>query len=79
MRKEEFQLGGKTRITPGDFIVEEVWKDRICEVGYSVLDRVKDQIKSRIQKKKEYLHFTLVKENWDTIRALRYVGKRSHV
>ncbi len=79
MTKNGFHLGGRIRTFPYDFIVEEIWKDRVCEIRYGLLERVKNQVLGAIQKEKDYLHFTLIKQNWDTIRALNYVGKKIHV
>jgi TruD family tRNA pseudouridine synthase len=79
MAGEGFYIGGKIRIFPSDFIVEEVWKDRICGINYSFLTRIKDHFSVRMQDEKDYLHFTLVKHNWDNIRALNYIGSQIHV
>jgi len=79
MTANRFNLGGKTRLFPRDFIVQEAWNERIHTINYSLLEKLKDQIRTKIQKEKEYLHFTLVKTNWDTIRALNYIGKKLHV
>jgi TruD family tRNA pseudouridine synthase len=79
MKSEGFYIGGKIRIFPSDFIVEEVWRDRICRVDYSFLTRIKDLFSVRMQDMKNYLHFTLVKYNWDNIRALNHIGGQIHV
>lgn len=79
MSEKDFQLGGKIKVFPDDFIVEEVWKDRICQINYSILDSLKDKILMRVQRKKEYLHFTLVKRDWETIRAINCIRKRIRV
>ncbi|UCH02262.1 MAG: tRNA pseudouridine(13) synthase TruD [Candidatus Bathyarchaeota archaeon] len=71
-----FKLAGKIRTTPSDFIVEEIWDNRICKIGYSSFNRVKDRLAAKLQISDRYLHFTLVKENWDTIRALNYIRKK---
>ena len=78
MTTNTFYIGGKIRTHPSDFIVEEIWEDRICRVDYPILNRLKDLVSCRIQTKQKYLHFTLVKENWDTILALKYISGRTH-
>ena len=79
MMKEEFHLGGRIRSFPEDFVVEEVWDDRICRVNYSPIECFRDKILVGLKKKNEYLHFTLVKKNWETIRALNFIRKKIHV
>ena len=79
MSEKNFRLGGKIKVFPEDFIVEEVWKDKICKINYSILDSLKDKILMRVQRKKEYLHFTLIKRDWETIRALNCIRKGIHV
>lgn len=79
MSVNPFYLGGQIKTLPKDFIVEEVWDNQICKIGYSILDQLRNQVRIRLQKRKEYLHFTLVKQNWDTIRALKYIGRKIHV
>lgn len=73
------KLEGRIRVIPEDFIVEEIWLNRICDIGYSPLNRLRDRLFTTFQKEKEYLNFTLVKWNWDTIRALNYIRKKIHV
>jgi len=63
-------LGGTIRQYPSDFIVEEVWNDGLCDINYSFAHRVRDLIFMKLRKKKEYTHFTLIKKEWETIRAL---------
>ena len=60
-------LGGILKQEPEDFIVEE-----INEKGTIILLEGDDSIKD-IQG--DYAHFTLVKRNWDTIRAVKEVSK----
>ena len=71
--KESFK--GLIWSLPEDFIVEEIWNNRIYNIKHSRLTYLKEKI-IRFQKKREYLHFTLVKYNWETIRALNYIGKK---
>jgi tRNA pseudouridine13 synthase len=76
MNEKNFKLGGKIKTFPDDFIVEEVWKDRICQIKHSIRDSLNDKILIRMQRKKEYLHFTLVKRDWETIRAINCIRKK---
>ena len=70
------RLKGRTRSLPEDFIVEEVWPNQICSINYSVLNRLKDRLVIPFQKRNEYVRFTLVKYNWDTLRSLNYIRKK---
>jgi tRNA pseudouridine13 synthase len=79
LNKKMFNLGGTIRIFPEDFIVEEVWNTRVCTIHYSFATRWRDRMYRYFAKKKEYLHFTLVKKNWETIRALNYLRRKLHV
>jgi TruD family tRNA pseudouridine synthase len=72
-------LGGTIRLFPSDFIVEEVWKTRICTIHNSLLTRIKDQWFRYFSREKDYLHFTLVKTDWETIRALNYIRRKLRV
>ncbi len=71
-----FMLGGTLRALPRDFIVEEVWENRVCDVNPPPAPPEGDRGDGVGQEPKEYLHFTLVKENWDTIRALNYLRRK---
>ncbi len=70
------KLEGRTRVVPEDFIVEEVWLDRICDVKHSPFNRLRDRLFITFRKGGEYLRFTLVKRNWETTRALNYIRKK---
>lgn len=63
-------LGGVIRTYPRDFIVEEVWNKNICTTKYSSLNRARDYLVMTLTKQNEYTHFTLIKNDWETIRAL---------
>jgi TruD family tRNA pseudouridine synthase len=76
---QSFFLGGHIRSIPLDFIVEEVWPHHIYSIKYSPYDKLQDLITRKWRGQKEYLHFTLVKTDWDTMRALRRIGKALHV
>ncbi len=79
MMSQSFFLGGQIRSIPSDFIVEEVWPHQIYSIQYSPYNRLQDFITRKWRREKEYLHFTLVKTDWDTMRALRRMGKALHV
>lgn len=76
MREPPFKLGGNLRVLPQDFIVEEVWKNYVCDVSQPLSTQIGDQWNNSLQEQKEYLHFTLIKQNWDTIRALNYIRRK---
>jgi len=64
--------GGKIKQIPEDFLVEEIMPDgRILELDKGV--------KFNGGEKKEYLHFTLQKYNWDTMRAVKVISNRLNV
>jgi len=75
---DRFRLGGEIKVFPEDFVVEEVWEDRVYTVDFSLLNRVVDG-PSSFRDTKDYLHFTLVKRDWTTVKALQYMAKRLHV
>jgi len=68
-------LGGTIRTYPHDFIVEEVWNEYICTIKYSLVDRMKDYIIMKLKKQNKYTHFTLIKNDWETIRALNRIRR----
>ncbi len=76
---QSFFLGGQIRSIPSDFIVEEVWPHHIYSIDYSPYHQFQDLITRKWRRQQEYLHFTLVKTDWDTMRALRRIGKALHV
>jgi len=65
-------IGGKIKKIPEDFVVEE-----ICPDGKVLA--LNDESKIDESEKKEYVHFTLLKYNWDTMRALKEISKRVRV
>jgi tRNA pseudouridine13 synthase len=79
MMSQSFFLGGHIRSVPSDFIVEEVWPHHIYSIKYSPFDKLQDLLTRKWRPQKEYLHFTLVKTDWDTMRALRRIGKALRV
>jgi tRNA pseudouridine13 synthase len=64
-------IGGRLKEQPSDFIVKEITPDGM------VLDFDEDVVGDTIPG--DYTHFTLVKENWDTMRALKELAKRTGV
>jgi tRNA pseudouridine13 synthase len=65
-------IGGMIKKLPQDFIVEEILEDM------TVLEAEKD-LGLVLGEKKEYLHFTLDKYNWDTMRAIKVLSNKLHV
>jgi len=74
-----FCLGGEIKVYPEDFVVEEVWGDRVFTVDFSLFSRIRDRFSTFTQGGREYLHFTLVKREWTTIKALQYMARRLHI
>ena len=72
-------LHGKIKIYPEDFLVEEAWNNRVYRADISFLNNIRNQFTILLKKKQDYLHFTLVKRNWNTIKAIRHIAKRLHV
>ncbi|OYT42287.1 MAG: tRNA pseudouridine(13) synthase TruD [Candidatus Altiarchaeales archaeon ex4484_43] len=65
-------IGGKIKQIPEDFLVEEIMPDgRVLELDKGV--------RFNEGERREYLHFTLQKYNWDTIRAIRVISNRLNV
>jgi len=70
-------LSGKIKEKPEDFIVEEITPNKkICSTNYSLFEIIKDSLP---KEKKEQLHFTLVKKNWTTLRAISELSKRLRI
>jgi len=72
-------LDGKIKIYPEDFLVEEVWNNRVYRADISFLNNFRNRFFILLKKKQEYLHFTLVKRNWNTIKSIRHIARRLHV
>ncbi|MCD6575922.1 MAG: tRNA pseudouridine(13) synthase TruD [Nanoarchaeota archaeon] len=71
------KLGGEIKKYPEDFIVEEITPDgKICTIGYNFVEILKDLVP---KERREHLHFTLVKKNWTTLRAVSELSKRLRV
>lgn len=71
-----FNLGGAIKVHPADFIVEEIWANRTYTATHSALNRLRDAVIARVRRPGPYLHFTLVKKNWTTVKALRHLKRR---
>ncbi len=72
-------LHGKIKIYPEDFLVEEAWDNRIYSTNISFLYDLRNRLTILLKKRQDYLHFTLVKRKWNTIKAVRHIAKRLHV
>jgi len=75
MAKYAGKFRGKIKLSPQNFIVEEIWGNHVYNIEYSWSNRFKDKL-LKFQKRRRYIHFTLVKKNWETIRALNYIRKK---
>jgi tRNA pseudouridine13 synthase len=69
-------LGGVLKSKPEDFIVEEVHDDGICTTNYTLAQRVGDLLPRR---RKNYIHFTLVKRDLTTQRAISILARALRV
>ncbi len=70
-------IEGKIKKKPEDFVVEEILKDgRICTTKYSIIEKIKDMFS---KKRKDQVHFTLVKKNWTTHRAISKISNQLRV
>ena len=71
-------IGGKIKQLPEDFIVEEITEDgAVLEaVGYGDVLEVDKNLNESNSQAGEFIHFTLQKNNWDTMRAMKEISKR---
>jgi tRNA pseudouridine13 synthase len=68
-------ISGKIKVIPEDFLVEEITPEgEVLELNKEEKTEI-----ANIQEAKEYIHFTLKKYNWDTIRAIKEISKRLRV
>lgn len=79
MINTDARLCGRIKTYPEDFVVEEVWNKRVYRTDVSFINNFRNRFVIMLKKKQEYLHFTLVKRNWNTIKAIRHIAKRLHV
>jgi tRNA pseudouridine13 synthase len=64
-------IGGTIKAEPEDFLVEEIRPDgTVLEIGQNMSFPVTEG---------EYIHFTLEKKNWDTMRAIKVISKKCGV
>lgn len=69
-------LKGSIKQNPEDFMVEEVTPSgKVCRIGFD-LSFIRDRIPKDM---KEHLHFTLVKRNYTTQRAVSTISKRLRI
>ncbi|MFH1834981.1 MAG: tRNA pseudouridine(13) synthase TruD [Methanobacteriota archaeon] len=64
-------IGGVLKLTPEDFIVEEV-------IAYGSIASLEGETRGE-DTPCEFTHFTLVKKNWDTMRAVKEISRRVKV
>jgi len=68
----DFKFSGKIKVLPEDFVVEEVWGKFLCTIekpsGSVALDDDEQAL--------DYLHATLIKRDWDTVKALHYMANK---
>ncbi len=69
-------IDGRIKKYPEDFVVEEIIDGKICKVGYSIFERIKDLIP---KKRDDFLHLTLVKKNWNTYDAIKKIADELHI
>ena len=62
-------LKGRIKEKPEDFIVEEVWEDKVIEAKH-----FRSLKTNKIEGKKDYVHFTLEKHDWDMNKILKYLA-----
>ncbi|ODS35965.1 MAG: tRNA pseudouridine(13) synthase TruD [Candidatus Altiarchaeales archaeon WOR_SM1_79] len=63
-------VGGRIKVLPEDFTVEEITKEGAVPGIGEVIDEAGDDIGGN------YTHFTLQKYNWDTMRAVKEISRR---
>ncbi|MEM2886256.1 MAG: tRNA pseudouridine(13) synthase TruD [Thermoproteota archaeon] len=74
VEKFAFKFTGKIKAVPEDFIVEEVWEDRVCTVEHAG-----KRPAVCFGEPRDYLRFTMVKRDWDTIKALSHLARKLRV
>ncbi|MBN2251939.1 MAG: tRNA pseudouridine(13) synthase TruD [Candidatus Altiarchaeota archaeon] len=66
-------IGGVIKQLPEDFIVEEITPEgKVLELSAEALPKESGP-------KREFVHYTLQKYNWDTMKAAKEIAKRLHV
>ena len=56
MSDRPLNLGGRTRVLPSDFIVEEVWANRVCTIDASLVSRLRDGVLVKFRREKACVH-----------------------
>ena len=69
-------IDGRIKKFPEDFVVEEIINGKICTIGYSIFERIRDLIP---KERKDFLHLTLVKKNWNTYDAIKKIADKLHI
>ncbi len=67
-KSESPGIGGEIKQVPDDFLVEEIKDSGV--VGFN------QDTKGQAQTPGDFVHFTLEKKNWDTMRALKEISRR---
>lgn len=63
-------VNGIIKESPEDFIVEEISNRKVLSVNYSFASKIRDFI-FPLKKKKRFVHATLVKKNYTTLKAIK--------
>ena len=80
MINPRFSLGGRTKVFPEDFVVDEIWKESVFTTDLPDQGSAGDAPPSKQPGTVgEYLHFTLVKKDWTTVKLLQVMSDRLHV
>ncbi|MCJ7608711.1 tRNA pseudouridine(13) synthase TruD [Candidatus Bathyarchaeota archaeon] len=80
MINPRFSLGGRTKVFPEDFVVDEIWKESVFTTDLPDPGSAGDAPPSKQPGTVgEYLHFTLVKKDWTTVKLLQVMSDRLHV
>jgi len=67
----DYRLVGRIKVRPEDFVVEEDWGNFLCTIN-----RPSGHVLLEDEQVLDYLHVTLIKRNWDTVKALRYIARK---
>jgi len=71
------KIGGRIKEFPEDFVVEEILPNgKTCSVDTNILEKISDFFP---KKPKEYIHFTLVKRDYTTQRAIDQLASRLRI
>ena len=73
----EVQIGGTIKKEPEDFIVEEIMPSgKTCSVDTGIIEKILDWLP---KKREEQLHFTLLKRDYTTQRAIKQIASRLRI